>query len=80
MKYFPLTTNTISDIDKKLAIKVLNSGNITRGKYNKLVEKYFSLKFKRYALLVNSGSSANLLALSLLINKQGKYKLKKMMK
>ena len=26
MKYFPLTTNTISDIDKKLAIKVLNSG------------------------------------------------------
>ena len=77
MKYFPLTTNTISDIDKKLAIKVLNSGNITRGKYNRLVEKYFFSKFKRYALLVNSGSSANLLALALLINKQSKYKLKK---
>jgi len=77
MKYFPLTTNTLSKTDIKLAIEVLKSGNITRGKYNKLVERYFSLKFKRYALLVNSGSSANLLAFSLLVNQQGKYKFKK---
>ena len=53
MKYFPLTTNTISNIDKKLAIKVLNSGNITRGKYNRLVEKYFSSKFKTPLITVS---------------------------
>ena len=62
MNYFPLTTNTLSKADKKLAIDVIKSGNITRGNYNKLVEQYFTKKFKRYALLVNSGSSANLLA------------------
>ena len=75
MKYYPLTTNTLSYIDKLNAIKVIKSGNITRGKYNQKVEKFFSRKFKRYALLVNSGSSANLLALSLMVNKLGKYKL-----
>ena len=77
MNYFPLTTNTLSKADKKLAIDVIKSGNITRGNYNKLVEQYFTKKFKRYALLVNSGSSANLLAFSLLVNKKRKYNLKK---
>ena len=77
MNYFPLTTNTLSNEDKKLAIDVIKSGNITRGNYNKLVEQYFTKKFKRYALLVNSGSSANLLAFSLLVNKKRKYNLKK---
>ena len=77
MNYFPLTTNTLSNEDKKLAIDVIKSGNITRGNYNKLVEQYFTKKFKRYALLVNSGSSANLLAFALLVNKKRKYNLKK---
>ena len=77
MNYFPLTTNTLSKEDKKLAINVIKSGNITRGNYNKLVEQYFTKKFKRYALLVNSGSSANLLAFALLVNKKRKYNLKK---
>ena len=36
MNYFPLTTNTLSKADKKLAIDVIKSGNITRGNYNKL--------------------------------------------
>ncbi len=75
MNYFPLTTNTLSDEDKKNAIRVIRNEQITKGKYNKLVENFFSKKFKRYALLVNSGSSANLLALALLVNKIGKYKL-----
>ena len=74
MKYFPLTTNTLSNLDKQNAIKVIKSGNITRGKYNLKVENFFSKKYNRYALLVNSGSSANLLALSLVVNKLGKYK------
>jgi len=73
MNYYPLTTNTLTTSDKNNAIKVIKSGNITRGKYNKEVERFFSNKFNRYALLVNSGSSANLLALSLMINKLGKY-------
>ncbi len=75
MNYFPLTTNTLSSKDKKLAIKVINSGNITRGEYNKLVERKFNKIFKRYTLLVNSGSSANLLALALLTNQLSKNKL-----
>jgi CDP-4-dehydro-6-deoxyglucose reductase, E1 len=75
MKYYPLTTNTLSNLDKLNAIQVIKSGNITRGKYNLKVEKFFSKKYKRYALLVNSGSSANLLALSLIVNKLGKYNL-----
>ena len=75
MKYYPLTTNTLSNLDKQNAIKVIKSGNITRGEYNLKVENFFSKKFNRYALLVNSGSSANLLALSLVVNKLGKYKL-----
>ena len=45
MNYFPLTTNTLSNEDKKLAIDVIKSGNITRGNYNKLVEQYFTKKF-----------------------------------
>ncbi len=77
MIYYPLTTNTINNEDKKLAIEVIKSGNITRGYFNKIVEKYFSKKFNRYALLVNSGSSANLLALSLLTNNKTRYNLNK---
>ncbi len=77
MIYYPLTTNTIDYEDKKLAIEVIKSGKITRGYYNKSVEKYFSRKFNRYALLVNSGSSANLLALSLLTNNKSKYNFNK---
>ncbi len=77
MIYYPLTTNTINNEDKKLAIEVIKSGKITRGYFNKSVEKYFSKKFNRYALLVNSGSSANLLALSLLTNNKGRYNLNK---
>ena len=74
MKYYPLTTNTLSNLDKQNAIKVIKSEKITRGKYNLKVEKFFSKKYNRYALLVNSGSSANLLAFSLVVNKLGKYK------
>ena len=52
------------------AIKVLKSKRITyTGKYTKLVEGDFSKLFNRYCLFVNSGSSANLLAISLLLNK-----------
>ena len=44
MIYYPLTTNTINYEDKKLAIKAIKSGDITRGYYNKNVEKYGNFK------------------------------------
>ena len=48
MIYYPLNLQTngfdINNEDKKLAIEVIKSGNITRGYYNKSVEKYFSKK------------------------------------
>ena len=43
MNYYPLTTNTLTALDKHNAIKVIKSGNITRGKYNLEVEKFFAI-------------------------------------
>ena len=63
-KYFyPLSDNNLSNDDLKAGIKVLKSGKITMGNQTILFEKKFKKKLKaKYALMVNSGSSANLLA------------------
>ena len=78
-KYFyPLVENPFrkKDIDK--GIKVLNSGKLTIGAHTELFQKTFSKKIKtKNSLLVNSGSSANLLALQCLINPYRKKRLKK---
>ena len=68
MKY-PLSPNSFSDDDIYQAAKVLFSKNITMGKITKNFEKAFA-KFigAKHALMVNSGSSANLLATFALIN------------
>ena len=76
MVLHPLTVDTISSKDKKNALRVIKSGMITMGKYTRLVEKKFSNIFKRYCLMVNSGSSANLLAFALLKNKLSSFKIK----
>ncbi len=76
MTLHPLTVDTITSKDKKNALRVIKSGMITMGKYTKLVEKKFSNIFKRYCLMVNSGSSANLLAFALLKNKFSSFKIK----
>jgi len=60
---YPLHENAFSSSDIKEGIKVLLSKQITMSKKTLEFEKYFTKKLGvKYALMVNSGSSANLLA------------------
>ena len=60
---YPLLDKGLSKKDLNEGIKVLKSGNITMGLMTKKFENLFKKKLKtNYALMVNSGSSANLLA------------------
>ena len=63
-KYFyPLLSSAFSKEDLIAGIEVLISGQITMSKKTRDFEKDFANKLgKKYALMVNSGSSANLLA------------------
>ena len=66
---YPLLADNLSKQDIKAAKKVLDSGTITMSKQTTNFEKYFAKYLGvKYALMVNSGSSANLLAISLLVN------------
>ena len=69
-KYFyPLIENPYRKKDINRAVKTLRSCKITSGKETIEFQKKFSKKIKsNYSLLVNSGSSANLLAFQCLIN------------
>jgi CDP-6-deoxy-D-xylo-4-hexulose-3-dehydrase len=74
--FYPLLENPFRKKDLKAAIKVVKSGKITIGKNTRIFEKSFSKKIKsNYSLMVNSGSSANLLALQCLINPYRKNRL-----
>jgi len=60
---YPLHENALSNKDIDAGIRVLKSKQITMSKKTKEFEKYFAKKLGvNYALMVNSGSSANLLA------------------
>ena len=63
-KYFyPLLENALDKSDLNEGKKVISSGFITMSKHTSIFEKKFAKKIKtKYALMVNSGSSANLLA------------------
>ena len=63
-KYFyPLSEDGITNEDINLASKVLKSKQITMSKITRKFEIHFAKKLgSKYALMVNSGSSANLLA------------------
>ena len=75
---YPLLTDGYSPSDLREATKVLISGRITMSNITKKFENYFAKKIgSKYALMVNSGSSANLLALYCLINPYRKKKFKK---
>ena len=75
--FFPLVENPYRKKDLDAATKVINSGKITIGKVTDKLERTFSKKFKiNNALMVNSGSSANLLAFQCLINPYRKNRLK----
>ena len=76
-KYFyPLVKNPYRNKDIVEAIKVLKSCKLTSGKVTRKFQDYFSKKLKlKNSLMVNSGSSANLLAFQCLINPYRKKKL-----
>jgi CDP-6-deoxy-D-xylo-4-hexulose-3-dehydrase len=78
-KYFyPLVENPFSNADIVEGIKVLKSKQLTLSKKTSNFEKDFTSTLKsRNSLMVNSGSSANLLALQCLINPYRKNRLKK---
>ncbi len=76
--FYPLLENPYRKKDLNEAIKVIRTGKITIGKYTDEFEKKFTKKMKvKYSLMVNSGSSANLLALQCLINPYRRKRLKK---
>ncbi len=75
MKY-PLLSNAFSKSDISEGQKILESKQITMSSKTKLFEKKFAQYIgSKFALMVNSGSSANLLALSLLTNPMRKKRL-----
>ncbi len=74
---YPLLEDAFSKADLKSAIKVIKSKRLTMSIKTKEFEKKFSKFFKtKYCLMLNSGSSANLLAFFSLINPLKKNNLK----
>ena len=78
---YPLLDQGLSAKDLNEGIKVLKSGRITMGKKTQNFENKFK-KFlgSKYALMVNSGSSANLLAAFASCNPMRKKNLKQVMR
>ena len=73
---YPLLSNAFSESDVLEGQKILKSKQITMSSKTRLFEKKFAEYVgSKYALMVNSGSSANLLALSLLTNPMRRVKL-----
>jgi len=63
MKRIQVTGMDVTGEDKRVMIDAILDGEISYGKYNKLAEKALAeYEGQDYAFLVNSGSSANLLA------------------
>ena len=61
--YYPLLKDGFSKEDIQAGINVLKSRQLTMNKQTNLFEKIFAKKLgMKYSLMVNSGSSANLLA------------------
>ena len=77
-KYFyPLIENPYRKSDINEALKVLKSRRLTIGPVTDKFQNSFTKKLgSNFSLMVNSGSSANLLALQCLINPYRKKRLK----
>ena len=76
--FYPLVENPYRNKDILEGIKVLRTGKLTSGTKTETFQKVFSKKIKtKNSLLVNSGSSANLLAFQCLINPYRKKRLRK---
>ncbi len=79
IKYkYPLLEKGLSRVDLQKGINVLKTGFITMSKHTEMFEREFVKKIKsKYALMVNSGSSANLLATFASCNPLRKNKFKR---
>ena len=74
---YPLTKNPFLSDDLREGINVLKSKQLTLSNKTKEIENYFGKKLKiKYSTMVNSVSSANLLAFQTLINPYRKKRLK----
>ena len=74
----PLSTDTWDKKEFSAIIKVLKSKYMTQGKNVKKFEKdYSSYLGTKYSVMVNSGSSANLLMIAALFLQKTKKKIKK---
>ena len=63
-----LSNDTWENEEKEAMRKVIDSGKVTMGENVKELERIFALKFgTKYAIMSNSGSSANLLAIAALV-------------
>jgi len=68
---YTLTSSTFGDEEKKAMLDVINGGFFTMGKHVKAFEEEFARYFgKKYSVMVNSGSSANLIAVASLFFRQ----------
>ena len=78
-KFYPLTSSTWNKKEIAQMLKVIKSGKFTMGSnVRKFEQKFASFHKKKYCVMVNSGSSANLLMVaSLFYTKNSKLKLKK---
>ena len=75
--YYSLSDDNLSKEDLSAGIKVIKSKKITMGAQTQLFEKKFQKKLKsKYAIMVNSGSSANLLSTFAACNPMRKNKFK----
>ncbi len=74
--FYPLVENPYRKKDIDAAIKILKTNKITIGPITNKFENIFKKKLNiKFSLMVNSGSSANLLALQCLINPYRKHRL-----
>ena len=75
---YPMLEQGLSKQDLNKGINILKTGFITMGKKTEYFEKKFAKKMNtKYALMVNSGSSANLLAAFASCNPLRKNKFKR---
>ena len=78
LNHFPLSIKTYDHIEISAMVDVLLSDKLTMGKKVKEFEETFASYIgSNYAVMVNSGSSANLLAMAVLSNFKYKNSLKK---
>ncbi|MFH0703320.1 MAG: DegT/DnrJ/EryC1/StrS family aminotransferase [bacterium] len=71
---YPLASSTWDEAELKAIQKIIDSGNFTMGEHVKIFERNFANYVgSKYAVMVNSGSSANLLAVASLFYRKENF-------